>query len=136
MANFNAAMEGVAPAQAPVPVHAPPPPPSGPPPLGSILQLAKESGRSRKECKAALIEHANDYDAARWALMPELAPPEEPAAPSTGCCGEAVPNVFEPAPKFDGGRPGWLYKSGPLGTGYYRDAPIQAPASCMTPAAG
>lgn len=44
------------------------PTPSGPPPLGSILQLVKETGKSRKECKAALVASANDCDAARWAL--------------------------------------------------------------------
>ena len=130
------------------PPRQPPPPPAaatGPPPLGSILQLVKETGRSRKECKAALVAHANDYDAARWSLMPN--PPgaddgdgnadgsgdgsssAEPAKVGCGGCAAnassaALPGVFEPAPKFVGGRPGWLYKRGPLGVGYYRDAPM------------
>ena len=46
----------------------------GPPQLGSILQLVKETGKTRKECKAALISSGNDYDAARWSLMPEPPP--------------------------------------------------------------
>ena len=114
--------------QTPAVPSAPAPSSSGPPPLGSILQLAKESGKSRKECKAALIAHGNDYDAARWSLMPN---PNGAAPSPTHCCTDdgraasaAVPGTFEPAPKFAGGRPGWLYKRGPLGVGYYRDAPM------------
>lgn len=114
--------------QTPAVPSIPAPSSSGPPPLGSILQLAKESGKSRKECKAALIAHGNDYDAARWSLMPN---PNGAAPSQTHCCTDdghaasaAVPGTFEPAPKFAGGRPGWLYKRGPLGVGYYRDAPM------------
>ena len=54
-------------------VGAPPPPPlptpGGAPPLGSILMLVKETGRSREVCKAALVAHANEVDAARVALL-------------------------------------------------------------------
>ena len=106
-----------------------PPPPSGPPPLGSIIQLQKETGRSRKDCKAALVTTHHDYDAARWALLPS--PPgtttvqtesseEALGRPSS----EPIDGVFDPAPRFAGGRPGWLYKRGPLGVGYYRDGPL------------
>ena len=28
---------------------------------------------------------------------------------------------FEPSPKFTGGRPGWVFKAGPDGLGYYRE---------------
>lgn len=92
------------------------------PPLGSILALVKETGKSRKECKAALMAHANDCDAARWALL-------QPAAadlPSVGCedggCSSAVPMPgFEPADRFVGGRSGWVYHLGPHGLGYYPD---------------
>ena len=41
----------------------------------------------------------------------------------------AVPGLFEPSAKFAGGRPGWLYKRGPMGTGYYRDAPLNVCAA-------
>ena len=47
---------------------APLPTPDGRPPLGSILQLAKETGRPRKECEAALVANANDFERARRAL--------------------------------------------------------------------
>ena len=97
-----------------------PPPASGPPPLGAILQLAKETGKPRKECRAALSAHANDYEAAKAFLSPP--PPEiEAAAPTLGT---AVDGLYEPSAKFAGGRPGWMFKTGPLGTGYYRDAPM------------
>ena len=36
--------------------------------------------------------------------------------------------VQAPVP-FAGGRPGWLYKRGPMGTGYYRDAPLNVCAA-------
>ena len=120
------AAAAAAPAAAAAKAAPPPPavpPPTGPPPLGSIMALAKESGKSRKECKAALIASAHDYDAARWALMPT--PPE---ADCSSCCAPPsapVPGVFDPCEKFSGGRPGWLFKRGPLGSGYYRDAPMQ-----------
>ena len=51
-------------AQSPLPV------PTGPPPLGSILQLVKETGKSRKECKAALMACNNDCSIARQQLAP------------------------------------------------------------------
>jgi hypothetical protein len=47
---------------------APLPTPDGRPPLGSILQLAKETGRPRKECEAALVANANDFERARTLL--------------------------------------------------------------------
>ena len=106
----------------------------GPPQLGSILQLVKETGKTRKECKAALISSGNDYDAARWSLMPE--PPPDVSDPAGGgdeneshAAPAAVPGLFEPSAKFAGGRPGWLYKRGPMGTGYYRDAPLNVCAA-------
>lgn len=95
------------------------PPPCGPPPLGAILSLAKETNKPRAACKAALIAHANDYEAAKASLLPP-ALPEEPPPPS----GEVIPGVYEPAAKFDGGRPGWMFKHGNMGLGYYRDAPM------------
>jgi len=99
--------------------------PSGPPPLGAILALQKETGKPRKECKAALVEFAHDFEQAKASLMP--APPEAEA-----CClpptGAAVDGLFEPCAQFAGGRPGWIFKSGPCGVGYYRDAPMQVSA--------
>ena len=93
-----------------------------PPPLGAILQLAKETGKSRAECKKALIGHDNNYDAAKGSLMPEAAPSE------CGCeSSGAIDGVFEPCEDFAGGRPGWMFKRGHLGTGYYRDAPMATP---------
>ena len=77
-----------------------PPVPPGPPQLGAILSLAKETGKTRKDCKAALIAHGNDYEAARATLMPP--PPDAPAPPPSG---SAVAGVYQPASKFDGGRP-------------------------------
>ena len=92
---------------------------TGPPPLGMIMSLAKETGLSRKECKNALREHG-DYEAAKAALLPP--PPEGAAVPPP--LGTPVPGVYDPAPAFAGGRPGWMYKTGPFGVGYYRDAPM------------
>ena len=75
------------------------------------------------------MANGNEYDAAKWALMPELAPsPANPEGSGGDCCAApatAVPGVFEPVQKFDGGRVGWLFKRGPLGVGYYRDAPME-----------
>ena len=34
---------------------------------------------------------------------------------------------FEPSPKFTGGRPGWVFKAGPDGLGYYREGPVAPP---------
>lgn len=62
---FNA--EGCALTPVQIPVHIPVG--NGPPPLGSILALVQATGRPRKECKAALVAHANAYDAALSALM-------------------------------------------------------------------
>ena len=90
------------------------------PPLGAIVSLAKETGATRKQAKAALMEHGNDYDEAKASLLPpEPEPTELPlAAPSEHA---AIPDVFEPCVGFKGGRPGWVFKRGPLGNGYYRD---------------
>ena len=124
---FSAAVDAPS-LEAPPSQPQPPPAPGGPPPLGSILSLVKDTGRTRKECKFALMAYDNDYDAARWSLMPS--PPEGIAVAegdsvgcaAKGCCSQepvAVPGIFEPAAKFDGGRAGWIFKKGPLGVGYY-----------------
>ena len=91
--------------------------PAEPPPLGAILQLVKETGCPRKACKAALVEARNDFARAKAALTPaaEAAPPLPPA-------GARIEGTFEPSAAFDGARPGWIFKRGPLGVGYYRDA--------------
>jgi hypothetical protein len=101
----------------------PPPPaaPTGPPPLGAIMQLAKETSKPRKACKAALIAHAHDYDAAKRSLLP---PPVELDAPPAEECAP-VEGVFYPSSKFAGGRPGYIFQRGPMGPGYYRDQPMQ-----------
>jgi hypothetical protein len=93
---------------------------SAPPPLGAILALVKETGASRKACKTALIENDNNYDEAKASLLPaEEEPAEAPLAePSPHA---AIPDIFEPCRQFTGGRPGWVFKRGPLGNGYYRD---------------
>lgn len=106
------------------------PTPAGPQPLGSIMQLAKETGLPRKVCKAALVEHAKDFEVARRSLVPS--PPGAPAEDrDSNSSADAVPAIFEPSHKFDGGRPGcgWLYKRGPLGLGYYREGQQVACAS-------
>ena len=90
------------------------------PQLGAVLQLSKETGASRAEARAALVACANDYDAARASLLPELE--EELAAlPSKTEAGTPTED-FAPAAHFEGGRPGWIYQRGPRGLGYYRDA--------------
>ena len=46
------------------------PVPKGPPPLGSILQLVRETGKTRAECKDALKACGNDFNAAHKCLLP------------------------------------------------------------------
>ena len=96
------------------------------PQLGTVLALAKDTGKSRGEAKAALIAHDNDYEAARVSLLPELV-----AAKSQCAAGCAIPGVYEPAAKFEGGRPGWMFKKGAHGLGYYHEGAMAAstPAS-------
>jgi len=84
------------------------------PRLGAVVQLAKETGKSRAECKSALIQSNNVYDDAKWLLCPEAKPVDAQSA-----C--AIAGVFEPCAKFAGGRAGWIYKSGVHGIGYYCD---------------
>ena len=57
--------EGEVHSEAPPPL----PVPTGAPPLGSVMQLAKETGKSRDACKAALIANANNCEAARLKLL-------------------------------------------------------------------
>ena len=65
-----------------------------PPPLGSVIQLSKETGRPRPECKEALMANGNDYEAAKLALMPE-------AAATPVCAGPGVAvDGFVPATSF------------------------------------
>jgi hypothetical protein len=124
---FNAAVDAQATSATTAPPPLPPPPPGGPPPLGSILQLAKETGMSRKECRKALMANGNDYDAARWALLPEPDGEAGTSGVESPPAARAVPGVFEPAAKFAGGKPGWMFKAGHLGVGYYLDAPLPVP---------
>ena len=37
-------------------------------------------------------------------------------------------NSFEPCSGFQGARPGWAFKRGQWGVGYYRDVPLKEPA--------
>ena len=90
-----------------------------PPALGAIMQLSKETGAARAACKAALVASGNDYDAARAALMPK--PPEPEVGPDDDDAPSASSDAFEPSRRFAGARPGWVFKRGPLGVGYYRD---------------
>ena len=83
------------------------------PQLGSVMALAKDTGKSRDECKAALIASHNDYDKAKASLIPN-------AVQSQAASGVRIEGVYEPAAKFEGGRPGWMFKSGPNGLGYYK----------------
>lgn len=46
-----------------------------PPLLGAVLQLAKETGIARKECREALSRHGNDFNAAKAELLPGWKPP-------------------------------------------------------------
>ena len=97
------------------------------PQLGSVMALAKDTGRPRDECRAALIASQNDYDRAKASLMPDAILSQAPS-------GVAIEGVYEPAEKFDGGRPGWIFKSGPHGLGYYKHKdPLPA---CMPAAKG
>ena len=83
------------------------------PQLGSVMALAKDTGRPRDECRAALIACQNDYDRAKASLMPDAVLSQAPS-------GVTIEGEYEPAEKFDGGRPGWMFKSGPHGLGYYK----------------
>lgn len=65
------------------------PVPTGAPPLGSIMLLTKSTGRSRKDCKAALVASANDCDAAR-ALLEAAAEVE-----ATSEAGPSLQTVLE-----------------------------------------
>eukprot|EP00900_Chrysochromulina_parva_P023345 jgi/Chrpa1/5644/Chrysochromulina_OHIO_Genome00016386-RA len=74
------------------------------PQLGSVMALAKDTGRPRDECRAALIASQNDYDRAKASLMPDAILSQAPS-------GVAIEGVYEPAEKFGGGRPGWIFKA-------------------------
>ena len=82
------------------------------------MQLSKEMRVERAEAKAALIAAAGDYDAAKAALFPDA----QPAAPTAD--ERRVDGYFEPCDQFAGGRPGWVFKRGPHGTGYYREGGV------------
>ena len=78
-----------------------PPPlpvPIGPPPLGSIMQLVKETGKSRKDCKAALMACENDYASARQQLLPGCEAEETPRDTGSLSCvkrGDAAPYLVQ-----------------------------------------
>ena len=55
----------------------------------------------------------NDFDAAKWALLPEAQCADEAAIAREG---------FLPSARFTGSRPGYAFKRGPHGVGYYVDA--------------
>ena len=90
------------------------------PPLGMVMQLAKETGASRADCKAALEVCGNRFDEARARLAPDLSSPPPAAA-------ERIHDTFETCEKFAGGRPGWTFKRGPHGVGYYREPATACP---------
>ena len=90
----------------------------GPPPLGAVISLAKETGASRKVARAALVEHGHDFEAAKAALLPA---DSAATAPTVGA-SRGIKGIFEPVATFAGGKPGWCYKRGPLGLGYYCEA--------------
>ena len=62
-----------------------------------------------------MVASRNDFAQAKAALLPEEEAPPLPAS------GAAVEGFFEPSAKFAGARPGWSFKRGPLGVGYYRE---------------
>ena len=68
------------------------------------------------------MAHGNNYDAARWSLMPnpEGASKFEATKPAA-CSSPPDDGTFDPAPTFAGGRPGWVFKLGEYGSGYYLD---------------
>ena len=80
-----------------------------------VLALAKETGKARSECKAVLSACNMDYSAARDRLVPLVA--VDNMAPR----GQRIEGIYEPAEAFEGGRPGWMFKSGVHGMGYYRE---------------
>ena len=43
--------------------------------------------------------------------------------------GSGGTKEFTPSASFAGARPGWVFTTGTLGTGYYRDGPAPAPAA-------
>ena len=54
------------------------------PALGAIMTLSKETGVDKKTAKAALVEHADDYEAALAQLHGAAAPDERSHAASSG----------------------------------------------------
>ena len=60
--------------------------------------------------------------------MPEPAAPPALPAPSSRGSG-TPPTSFVPAPTFAGPRPGFVYKSGPRGVGYYAEGTLLAPGA-------
>jgi len=94
------------------------------PALGAVMQLSKETCKTRDQCRAALIASDNNYDAAKASLMPD-------AMQSIAPNGTKIDGVFEPAAKFEGGRSGWMFKSGVYGLGYYRELSLDPLAAGM-----
>ena len=76
---------------------------------------AKRAGKPRKKL-------TGDRPGSKTGGRPKSQPEKEAAVP--------VPDGdFEAVAEFDGPRPGSIFKAGPNGTGYYRDAPAAGPAA-------
>lgn len=70
-------------------------------------------------------------------MLVPVAPRLTPAAPSTTTAAELAASVsgpaFFPAPKFAGAKPGYVFKKGPRGLGYYLDPVQQQRGQQLTP---
>ena len=74
-----------------------------------LAQPADEEAEEELEAAAVNVEEEEDAEPTG----------EEPKAPESDEAVDEEPAPFIPAPKFDGAKPGYIFKSGPEGKGYY-----------------
>ena len=87
---------------------------------------APRAGEKRPRDDEAPGERPADQMAA---LEEEQQPREAPQWRGGEEGGSGGTKEFTPSASFAGARPGWVFTTGTLGTGYYRDGPAPAPAA-------
>ena len=90
-----------------------------------------QSVRDQRERLDSLKRGAPSTSAAQPpSKRPAVSAPAPPALPAPSSRGSGTPPTsFVPAPTFAGPRPGFVYKSGPRGVGYYAEGTLLAPGA-------